>query len=62
MRERLTEIIHYGGKPAFPDGNSLCYKGEKDGHGQPPEPQETPLIEDGFIPNLFKEDYGTTKK
>lgn len=33
----------------LPDGNALCYPGEKDGHGQ-----ETPLIE-GNIGTLFEE-------
>ena len=47
-KERLMNIFKK--QPAFPDGNSLCYKGEKDGHFQP---QETPLIE-GNIPTMFE--------
>ena len=35
MLERLKEIAHYRRNiKALPKGNSLCYKGERDGHGQ----------------------------
>ena len=50
MKERLLNIFKK--TPAFPDGNSLCYKGEKDGHGQI---EETPLVE-GNIQTLFSEE------
>lgn len=50
MKE-LLKVFHYSrNKNTLPKGNSLCYKGEKDGHGQP---QEQPLIE-GNLPDLFE--------
>lgn len=49
----MKELLKPFKKGPLPDGNSLCYKGEKDGHGQP---QETPLIE-GNIRTLFTEVY-----
>jgi hypothetical protein len=47
MKEKLFK------KGSLPDGNTLCYRSEKDGHWQIPE---TPLIE-GNIRTLFTEVY-----
>lgn len=54
MKERLLGILHLR-KQAFPDGNSLCYNGEKDGHFQElqktPEDEEIVLFEQPRIIN-----------